>query len=65
MFLHWPLPIKHPDQEENVGFKLFRTQVRLPSDAANTRVARWNIFRPKIPIAEGLAMEDVSIYYDH
>jgi ABC-type uncharacterized transport system YnjBCD permease subunit len=28
------------------------------------RVARWHIFKPKIGILKGLAMEDVVIFYD-
>jgi hypothetical protein len=33
-----------------------------------TRVARWFVFKPKIPIwvnFEGLAMENLGIFYDH
>jgi hypothetical protein len=29
------------------------------------RVARWLIFKPKSPIVEVLAMEDVGTFYDH
>jgi hypothetical protein len=29
------------------------------------RVATWFVFKPKIQILEGLAMEDVDIFYGH
>jgi hypothetical protein len=29
------------------------------------RVARWYIFKPKIPILAGFGMEKVGIFYDH
>jgi hypothetical protein len=29
------------------------------------RVARWFVFKPKIKILQGLAMDDVAIFYDH
>jgi hypothetical protein len=31
----------------------------------DSRVARWYIFKPKITILEGLALEDVGIFYGH
>jgi hypothetical protein len=30
-----------------------------------TRVARWFLFRPKIPILEDLGMENIDIYSGH
>jgi hypothetical protein len=32
---------------------------------AKNRVARWFVFLPKIPILEGLGMENVGKFYDH
>jgi hypothetical protein len=37
--------------------KIFTKAVKL------TRVARWLIFQPNIPVWEGLAMEDFGILY--
>jgi hypothetical protein len=40
----------------------------LPSGQPSFRVAKWFIFIPKITIwviFEGLAMENVGIFYDH
>jgi hypothetical protein len=29
------------------------------------RVARWFVFKPKIPIFQGLRLENVDIFYGH
>jgi hypothetical protein len=40
----------------------------LSAQASGRRVARWPVFKPKIPIwlvLEGLTMENLGIFYDH
>jgi hypothetical protein len=40
----------------------------LGNSFANSRVAKWIVFKPKIPILvnfEGLAVENLGLFYDH
>jgi hypothetical protein len=52
----------------NRGARCCKNPWTKASASADVRVARWNIFKPKIlirVILEGLAMEDVGIIHGH
>jgi hypothetical protein len=50
------------------GFKeesFFRLERKSLFFAIGSRVARWFVFKPKIPILVKYGMENVVIFYDH